>query len=508
MTLAIAATLLAGLATLGACSRRTAQANDPYAPYRPAVKSEFQSDFDRLDGAPRYALDVTLDPSGDLLTGTAEVLVTNTSPDPWKFLVFRLYPALSQYGGEMRILSVLVDAQPATFVYEADNTAIRLDLPASLPAGRNLTAKLTWRLTIPRWSDNPALYALFGHSQQMLSLPLFYPALAIYQPGPTLGSGHWWQEMGSVRGDAAFNLTSLFVVTATLPSEQVPVASGTLVGSQVLSDSRFTRHVWVAGPVREFVLHMSPVFSSASLEAFGTRVVSYWLPGHEAAGRAALQYAVAALRAYSDYFGEYPFRDMRVAPAPLTYRGMEYPQVTLLGVELYDRFRSNLEILVAHEVAHQWWYQIVHNDPIAYPWLDEAIAEYSVKLYYEMLHGVRSADLLARQRWQTPVNLLAERSGDLPIGQPVDSYETGAQYETVVYAKGALFYGRLREVLGDRGFRRLLRDYLERHRYQIVDPASWQAMLDELHHPELDALYQEWVAPLPTPAVRETLLER
>src|SRR5690606_16495814 len=117
------------------------------------------------------------------------------------------------------------------------------------------------------------------------------PSLAVYQPGPTLGTGHWWEETGTVRGDAAFNMTSLFVVTATLPSEQVPVASGTLVGSEVLTDGVFTRHVWVTGPVREFTLHMSPIFSSASLETYGTRVVSYWLPGQEAAGRAALAHA-------------------------------------------------------------------------------------------------------------------------------------------------------------------------------------------------------------------------
>jgi aminopeptidase N len=278
----------------------------------------------------------------------------------------------------------------------------------------------------------------------------------------------------------------------------VPIASGTLVGSEVSEDGRFTRHQWVTGPVREFVLHMSPLFASTALEAYGTRVVSYWLPGHEAAGRAALNYAVGALRIYSDYYGEYPFRELRVAPAALTYRGMEYPQVTLLGVELYTRFRSNLEILVAHEVAHQWWYQLVHNDPVHSPWLDEAIAEYSVKLYYELLHGRQDADLLAWQRWQTPVELLTEDVGDLPIGRTVDSYETGSQYETVVYAKGALFYDRLRTLLGDRLFRRFLRTYLDRHRYRIVGVEEWQTAVEELQKPELDTLYREWVsAPAP-----------
>lgn len=506
--LGVAAVLLGGLLLMGACARRS-QPADPYAPYRPAVKSEFQRDFDGLDEAPRYAIDVTLDPSGEVLSGTAEVWITNAGPDPWKHLVFRLYPMLVQYGGTMTITSVLVDGQPATFVYQAENSAIRLDLPRALPARRSVTAKLVWRLGIPRWSDNPGFYALFGRSQQMISLPLFYPALAVYQPGPTLGTGHWWEEIGTVRGDAAFNVASLFIVTATLPSEQVPVATGTLVGSEVLAGGQLTRHVWVTGPVREFVLHMSPLFRSASLESYGTRVVSYWLPGQEAAGRAALSYAVSALRIFSDYYGGYPFREVRVAPAPLNYRGMEYPQVTLLGVELYTRFRNNLEILVAHEMAHQWWYQLVHNDPVNAPWLDEAISEYSVRLYYEMLHGGRAADLLTWQRWQTPVDLLEQQEAGLLLNRRVDSFETSAQYETTIYAKGALLYVQMREILGDRNFRRFLRDYLDQHRYQIVDTESWRAALAQLQMPALDTLFREWIGASgpPTPAPTPTPLE-
>jgi aminopeptidase N len=492
-----AVALLAGLLLLGGCGRRAPQATDVFAPYRPAVKSEFQHDFTHMADAPRYALDVTVDADVSMLTGTAQIEVTNTTTDPWRFLVFRLYPALEQYGGDMTILSVLIDDRPATFVYQAENTAIRLDLPEALDPDRSLTAKLAWRLSIPTWTDSSSFYALFGHSQQMVSLPLFYPALAVYQPGPTYGTGHWWQEMGSVRGDAAFNVASLFAVTATLPSAMAPVASGTLVASEVLSDSAWTQHHWVTGPVREFFLHMSPVFSSAEMETYGTRIVSYWLPGQEAAGRAALNYAAAALRIYSDYFGDYPFRDLQIAPAPLSYRGMEYPQVLLFGVQLYGQFRNNLEILVAHEVAHQWWYQIVHNDPVTTPWLDEPLAEYSVRLYYELLHGNPKAELLELQRWAGPLDLLRTSEGDAPIGGAVDSYATGSQYETIVYAKGALFYSRLREILGDRQFRRFLRDYLERYRYQIVDVDAWRAAVAELGMPELDTLFEEWVGVAP-----------
>ena len=510
LAVGVALALLMALVALSACGRATTPSADPYALYRPAVKSEFQRDFDAMAQAPRYELTVQITPTVELLTGAANIYVTNYSDDEWRYLVFRLYPALAQYGGEMSIQSVAVAGQPTTYTYQNDNTSMRVDLAEPLPPGRQLTVQINWKLTIPQWADDTGVYALLGRSQQMTSLPLFYPSLAVYQPDPEIGLGEWWQDSGGARGDAAFNVASLFVVTATLPSEQVPVTSGSLVESMVIDDFS-TRHVWVTGPVREFLLHMSPVFSSATTEAYGTRVVSYWLPGQEAAGRAALGYAVSSLRIYSDYFGGYPFRDMRVAPAPLTYRGMEYPQVNLLGIELYTRFQNNLEILVAHEVAHQWWYQIVHNDPVNMPWLDEALAEYSVKLYYERLHGPRDAALLVRQRWQTPLDLLVVREEDSPLNRPVESFDTGTEYETVIYGKGALFYSQLYDALGERRFRRFLRDYLEDFRYEIVDTATWQAKLDELQLPELEALFAEWVGspmPLapatPTPGAEDT----
>jgi hypothetical protein len=394
-----------------------------------------------------------------------------------------------------------VEDQPTNFVYQAQNSAVRVGLAEALAPNEQVTVRFHYRLTIPQWSDSPGVYALFGRSQQMTTLPLFYPSLAVYQPDPALGSGVWWQDVGTARGDTAFNVASLFVVTATLASEQVPVATGTLVEATT-NDQGQTRYVWVTGPVREFVLHMSPIFASASTEAYGTRITTYWLPGQEAVGRDALRYAVSSLRIYSDYFGGYPAREMSVAVAPLTYRGMEYPQVNLLGIELYTRFQNNMEILVAHEVAHQWWYQIVHNDPVNMPWLDEALAEYSVKLYYERLHGPRDASLLERQRWQTPVELLASSSQDQPLNRAVDSFDDGQQYETVIYGKGALFYAQVREILGDRLFQRFLREYLAKYRYQIVDTEAWYKSLELLQLPELEMLFEEWVgdaAPKLTP---------
>ncbi|MFN8488845.1 MAG: M1 family metallopeptidase [Caldilineaceae bacterium] len=485
--------LIVSLFLVRAC--RVSQENqDVFGRYRPALKVAFQKDLETVIQAPRYALDVQLDPKADNLFGKAVIHIVNTSPDPWPYLIFRLYPMLGHYHGKMVLQSVAVGDQPVPYVYQAENTAMRMNLLEPLAPHASIDVHLVWRVEIPTWSDATDMYALFGKSQQMVSLPLFYPSLAVYQAGPTPATGHWWLEEGSARGDAALNVASLFVVTATMPSDQVPVASGTLITSTLIGKNQ-ARHVWVTGPAREFLLHLSTQFRSATTDAYGTHVTSYWLPGQDAAGQAVLDYAVAALRIYSDRYGPYPYSDLRFAPAALAYHGMEYPQASLLGDELYTDFREELEPMVAHEVAHQWWYQIVGSDPVNEPWLDEALAEYSVKLYMEAMHGQVAADKLQHERWETPFTALKNAQADRALNEPVKRFGSSKQYETVIYAKGALLYDSIRKILGDRQFTRFLQSYLANHRYQIVDTNDWRATLRTLNNPQLDELYQNWVLP-------------
>ncbi len=470
---------------------------DPYARYRPAMKADTQAQLDELGPVPRYELTVSLDEELTQLRGMGSIRVPNTSPDPWTYVVFRLYPSLEQYGGELALSSVAVDGKTTTFSYLAQGSAVRVDLPVALLSGQEARIDLSWNLTIPNWDEDlPQAYRLFGLSQGMLNLPLFYPSLAVYQPGPVLGSGRWWLEQGTVRGDAAFNLASLFVVTATLPSDLIPVTSGTLVTSTVTAQGQVQR-VWVTGPNREFTILASPEYQSASTEAYGTRVTSYWLPGQDANGRRALQYAATALRVFSDKFGPYPYRDLRVAAAPLSFRGMEYPQLLQLGVGLYGRYQDELELRTVHEVAHEWWYLQVHNDPVNYPWIDEGLAEYSTKIYYDALGGAATAQRLQVQRWQNVITALQSRGGDAPLNLPVMGYASSSQYEAVVYGKGALFYDALRQGLGDLEFEKFLQEYVKEYRYQIVTPEDILHLARTRNTAVADNLFRQWIGDLP-----------
>jgi aminopeptidase N len=51
-----------------------------------------------------------------------------------------------------------------------------------------------------------------------------------------------------------------------------------------------------------------------------------------------------------------------------------------------------VEFLVAHEVAHQWWYGLVGNNHHQHAFLDEGLAEYASFLYFEREHGTAAAE--------------------------------------------------------------------------------------------------------------------
>jgi aminopeptidase N len=140
----------------------------------------------------------------------------------------------------------------------------------------------------------------------------------------------------------------------------------------------------------------------------------------------------------------------------------------------------------------------VHNDPVNEPWLDEALAEYSMKIYMESQRGEDDAAVLVASRWETPLEGLAAKGQDTLVNQPVGEFLNGTQYETVVYGKGALFYEQVNDTVGTRRFDRFLQNYLKTHRYGIVDTVTWLNDLRDLPDPALVTLFEKWVA-LPDP---------
>lgn len=474
---------LAG-AVLGGCTLlRPSTPADPLAEYRPGLRPGMAVEPALLAIMPRYSITVKIDPPANAYTGTLEVVIPITGTAPWADLYFRLYPNLPQFGGGLEVRGVRVNGLIVNYGYEANDTALHLTLPRPLPIGQDAHVWMGFLGKIQQ--RKPGAYTIFGANEDILSLTNFYPILAGRR------EEGWALEVASPLGDVGFHAASLYRVETTTPARQIVAATGVTVTEEA-ADGWIVRR-YVHGPAREFTLMMSPRFQVLELDAYGATVRSYFLPEDAEAGRAALYQAVAATQIYSDQFGPYPYRAMAVVQAPLTFRGMEFPGMNLIGSQTYNKYRSDLENLVVHEVAHQWWYNQVGSDQTDNPWLDEGLAEWTMYAYYLARYGYYAAERLREQRWQVPVRYAVQTGADRPIGLPVKSYGRD-DYERTVYAKGALFFATLRDEIGAETFQQLLREYLKRYRWRIATPADFQALTNEITGRDLSAFFDRWIA--------------
>ena len=468
---------------------------DNLAAYRLEMLPEAKDQVEQVGPVPRYDVRLVVDPDRLTISGTESVLFTNTYAEALGELYFRLYPNLPAYSGDLRLTKARVGAQEVTPTYEANRSAVRIPLPIELPPGRQIQVDLAFTVRVNHYDEGRVL---MGESKGILSLPNCYPMLAVRE------NGAWKLSIGPEFADAAFSETALYQVSIDVPTDMVVVSSGVVQDvTEPAENAPKGRHILhcVTGPVREFGLIMSRFYQKQSLKTGEIEVNSYYLPQDAAGGYSALWRAAAALRVYSDAFGDYPYTKFDVAEAPLLKHGMEYPTLIFVGTDVYGTERQKMEVLVAHETAHQWWYNLVGSDPVNNPAVDEALAEYSLMTYYETLYGKKRAEAEVTTRWQEPYDYAKKQGWDAPVEQPASGF-TKDNYEPIVYAKGSLLYDQLRQAIGRDAFNAAVRHYLQTYMYRIAPPGALVGIASSTSSRDLESLAQKWKdtgQPTPTP---------
>lgn len=482
--------LLLVLIVLGtACAPIQAQ-GDPDNPlvarYGPAMRDAYTQDLiDEYAGRPRYLLDVTLSVGGQTVyfLGTESVYVTNTSPDEWDRVVFRLYPNLPSYGGSMIISALAVDGEVATPLLDETSTVFEVLLSEPLAPGEEAMIDLVFQTTMQPGAEQ--LYNQFAYLDGILAAPNFYPVLSVYQPGDG-----WWREAGHPQGDAVFSETAYFDVTLTAPADLVVATSGvTLSRSEA---SGIAVYDIVAPLMRDFALMASAGFNRVSEEVDGVTVNVYSVES-EAMARRGLELAVESVRVFNETIGAYPFAELDMVETPTAAGGIEYPGLIVIAERVWDPSDVYFTSVIAHEVAHQWWYSLVGNDQMIHPWLDESLTQFTTALFWRETQGP--------QGWQGYLDYFAlELEGvldgphDLPIGLPATAYTNAtSQYYHMIYAKGALFFAALEGLVGRGAMADMLRVYFDAYRYDVAYPADLLNTFEDAAGQDLDAIFSEWV---------------
>ena len=179
--------------------------------------------------------------------------------------------------------------------------------------------------------------------------------------------------------------------------------------------------------------------------------------------------------------------------------GIEYPGIIAITLREYDPnadFGATpvtvmRETTVAHEVGHQWFYNLVGDDQLDEPWLDESLTQYITWQYYAHQYGP-DGDQGFRDslegRWKRG------DKPDMPIGLPVSAY-TSAEYSAIVYGRGPLFFEALAQKLEPANMEAFLADYVRAYQWKIATGAGLKALAEQRCGCDLSPLFQQWVNP-------------
>ena len=294
-------------------------------------------------------------------------------------------------------------------------------------------------------------------------------------------------------------LKATFSVSIDVEADRIAVANMPIATTEALASGRKRVHFATTPKMSTYLLFLGiGDFERIAMKVEGTDIGVVVNRGDAEKGRYALEEAARLLRYYNDYFGVHyalPKLDLVAAPGTITGSSMEnwgaifYSQKDLLfdPKSSTEADRQRVFRLVSHEMAHQWFGDLVTMAWWDNLWLNEGFARWMQTKAADDLHP----------EWRTGLQALAiaesgkradAKPSTHPIVQPVLNTSQAEQaFDSITYNKGAMVIGMLEAYVGPAAFRDGVRRYMHVHAYgNTVDADLWREVQAMAGKPLLD----------------------
>jgi hypothetical protein len=398
----------------------------------------------------RYTLSADLDYDTHIVQVEEQISYINTTGSVLNEILLLVEPNSYPGGFTLNNLS-WQDGSPISN-FTLNGREFIIPFSENLPIDATVGINLSYQLNLPNQN------APYGFTERQTNLGDWYPYVPPYVPG----EGWLVREDAFLGEHLAYDMAE-FSVDIQLASP-FSASGGELIlaaSSAPTLDGEIYRYHHT--PARNFAWTVSDLYQVLETQVGEVQVKGYSFPFHAQADEPALEETAKALSIFNDLFGPYPHQSLSVVEADFL-DGMEYDGLVFLSHAFYDFYTgdpmSNLTIIAAHEVAHQWFYGLVGNDQALEPWLDEALSTYSEVYFYEQAYPE-----LVDWWWENRITFHDPQGWvDSTIYEPSGFYP----YRDAVYLRGAMFLGELRQIMGDEAFLSFLRDYLTQFRSRQV----------------------------------------
>lgn len=302
-------------------------------------------------------------------------------------------------------------------------------------------------------------------------------------------------------------------MVVTVPEPYVVIANGKLVEKKALAGGETRFHYLQEQPHPNYLIALYVGnFEEGKLEpAFGSIPLSYWVPkGRLQEGAFAFRNTTRMVEYFSERFDyRYPWvKYDQIAVPEYAIGAMEHTGVTGHRASILRTGSAPLdfsptlehyadpwsvEAIIAHELAHHWFGNLVTCRNLSYIWLNESFASYLMMLWDE--------EALGKDQLLFAVDLAKQQYLDYVrrehIIRPLEYHYFDSSndiYNTEhTYYKGAVVLHMLRTMLGDEPFFRGLSYYLKKHEFANVESHDLKIAFEEATGKNLHWFFQQWV---------------
>lgn len=443
-------------------------------------------------GLSRYDLTLKLDDEASALSVSEAVSFRNETGDTLRQLILRtwlnafddeesspvmqeeLYDACCPDGfsaGFLSVYDVEWNGEPVEWEYlDEERTVLSLQIPDLLPGQEG-------EIFLRCVAFLPGCAFRTGVSDGYYQLGNVIPLLSLYQ------DGEWRQDAYGSIGEPFLSESADFSVALSLPEGYTPACTAYL--------EKGKDGLWrgEALAVRDVGLAISRNYVRKQAR-LGDTLVCAMARDAAAAGRA-LEYAEKALETYSRLYGEYPWPVYTVCSAAFPPGGMEYPCLSVIDEKYFAKENQDtLELVIAHETAHQWFYNLVGSDQVNDPWQDEGLCEYAMLRYVKERYGQGSFENLKSYRVDAPMQ--EDITGTVTPGSPIGYFSSLSDYVSVVYGRGAALMLALDEITSG-GMDSFLHAYAEEFSFSFAAREDFEHLLSRYTGMDLAPLMTDYL---------------
>lgn len=297
--------------------------------------------------------------------------------------------------------------------------------------------------------------------------------------------------------------TCEFKVTA--PMHYEVIANGRKVEESYLSDSLKFTHWKTEVPIPTKVMVIGAArFAVNFLDTYkGIPIESWVYPQNKEAGFADYSLAKEVLQFFESRIGAYPYEKLANVQSKTKYGGMEnasnifYYENSITGTK-----SEQIERLIAHEIAHQWFGNAISEKRWQHVWISEGFATYFTELYMEYKKG-KKAMQESIKKLQNQVVMFYESHPDLPVVfERID--DLNEILNTNSYQKGACVLHALRYEMGDSLFWQSIRTYYQQFQHQNAVTEDFQRVVEQVSGKNWAWFFKQWLYKAGHPKIKTT----